>query len=489
MEPKSSFKRYALSLACCALLAACASPRGIEPVAQLATPHSYASKQSLAASQAQWPDLDWARALGGEELLSLVNEALRDNPGLQAASARVTAARALAASARAATLPAVSASAAATRQRYTEHGLVPPPLAGSYQTDSQALLNFNYELDFWGKHEAALKSALAQGQVAEAERQSSRLILASAVARSWLQLARQHAQVELIDRQIATRDRLDQLMHLRFQAGLDARIDSEQARQQIAMLRVEQAQWQEAMALTRNQLAALLGQGPDRGLRIQPGQLPAPTQLALPAELPSGLLGRRPDVVAARWRVEAAQGEIDTARTQFYPSVNLAAFAGFSSFGLDNLLNSGSRVVGAGPALRLPIFEGGALRAQLQGRTSNYDAAVASYNQALTEALHDVADQVQALRGAQQQSLQMQQAEAAAEQAWKLAQAREHKGTSNMLPVLVAELNLLGQRRLDLDLQARRADLQVGLVKALGGGFDAQALGLAALPAVAKNTN
>ncbi len=488
-ESNSSIKRGVVAVAACLLLASCASQRGIQSTQHMADPQSYASSKTLAASQADWPTLDWAKSLGGDELMALVDEALRDNPSLQAARARVAAARALSESARAATLPNVSGQASATRQRFTEHGLFPPPLAGSYVTDSNVQLNLNYDFDFWGKHEAALKSALAQGQVAEAEQHSTRLVLASAVAKGWMQLARQNAQVELIGRQIAAREKLDHLTRLRFQAGLDARVDTEQARQQISMLRVEQAQWQEAMALTRNQLAALLGQGPDRGLSIQPGKLPEPAQLALPAQLPSGLLGRRPDVVAARWRVEAAQGDIDNARAQFYPSVNLAAFAGFSAFGLDNLLNAGSRTLGVGPAIRLPIFEGGALRAQLKGRTGNYDAAVASYNQALTDALHDVADQVQGLRGAEAQSRQLEQAGDAAEQAWRLAQAREKKGTSNMLPVLAAELNLLSQKRLELDLQARRADLQVGLVKALGGGFDAQALGLAAEPAMAKNSN
>lgn len=336
-QSKTSMKHSAMAVAACLLLASCASQRGIHTTQQMAAPQSYASSQTLAAKQADWPALNWARSLGGDELMALIDEALRDNPNLQAAQARVNAARALSESARAAALPTVNGQASATRQRFTENGLFPPPLGGSWVTDSGVQLNLNYDFDFWGKHEAALKSALAQGQVAQAEQYSSRLVLASAVAKGWMQLARQNAQVELIGRQIAARDKLDQLTKLRFKAGLDTRNDTEQARQQISMLRVEQAQWREAMALTRNQLAALLGQGPDRGLSIQPGKLPEPSQLALPAELPSGLLGRRPDVVAARWRVEAAQGDIANARAQFYPSVNLAAFAGFSAFGLNRL--------------------------------------------------------------------------------------------------------------------------------------------------------
>jgi NodT family efflux transporter outer membrane factor (OMF) lipoprotein len=185
------------------------------------------------------------------------------------------------------------------------------------------------------------------------------------------------------------------------------------------------------------------------------------------------LLGRRPDIAAARWRVEAAQGEIDSAKAQFYPNVNLVAFAGFSSLGLSNLLLSGSRIAGIGPAVRLPVFEGGALRAQLKGKTALYDGAVASYDQTLTEALHETADQVQSLRAADAQHADLELASKAAAQTLALAQQRQRVGTGNLLQVLAAESGWLQQRKLELDSRARLADLRVSLIKALGGGFDA----------------
>ncbi|WP_151447406.1 efflux transporter outer membrane subunit [Lacisediminimonas profundi] len=469
-------RQLALAAAATLVLSACASQDGIKPAASVASVADYASSALLPGGSGDWPALDWARSIGGSELQALVDEAVRDNPGLRAAAARVQAAAALADSARSARAPSIGAGASATYQRYTEHGLVPPALAGTYKTDSKVTLDFSYDFDFWGRHAAALRGALAQGRVAQAEQHSSRLILASAIARSWLQLARQQAQLDLGSRQLAAREKLEHLVRLRYAAGLDTRSDSEQARQQIAVLRAEQAQWREAMALTRNQLAALLGQGPDRGLRIAAGALPQASVLALPDALPAGLLGRRPEVVAARWRVEAAQGDIDVARAQFYPNVNLAAFAGVSSLGLSRLFDPGSQIIGIGPAIRLPVFEGGALRAQLKGRVAGYDAAVASYNQALTEALRDVADQVQSMRGAAEQAGQLLVASEAAQQAWHLAREREQKGTANMLPVLAGELAWLAQRKVEVELVARRAELQVGLIKALGGGFDARAL-------------
>jgi NodT family efflux transporter outer membrane factor (OMF) lipoprotein len=461
------------------LLTACASFKDIGSAAQVRNASDYATTATLPGQGGSWPDLNWVATIGGAPLQALIDEALAGNPGLQSAAARVAAAQAVAEAAGAASGPAAGASFDSTLQRYTENGLVPPQLAGKTRSDNRLTLNFSYDFDFWGKHAAELRAALSQGKAAEAEQYTSRLVLTSAIARGWLQLARQHAQLDLSEQQLAVRQKIDRLTRLRYKAGLDARIDNEQALQQLASLRAEQAQWQEAIALTRNQLAALMGQGPDRGQRIARPSLPQEAALALPDELPLTLLGRRPDIVAARWRVEASQGDIDAAKTLFYPNVNLAAFAGFSSLGLSNLLQSGSRIAGIGPAIRVPLFESGALRAQLKGKVAAYDTAVATYNQTLTDALREVADQVQSLRAADIQREQQRAATQAAANGLTLARQRERVGTTNMLPVLASENAWLAQRKVELDAAARRSDLRVSLIKALGGGFDSAAHNLA----------
>lgn len=462
------------------LLSSCASFKDIDSHAQQRAPADFAAATSLAAQGGSWPDLAWTESIGGAPLKALVDEALAGNPGLQAAAARVAAAQAVTQATGAAARPAFGASINSTYQRYSEHGLVPPPLGGQFKSDNQLTLNFAYDFDFWGRHAAELRAALSQGKAAEAEQHAARLILTSSIARAWVQLARQHAQLELTRQQLDVRQNIDRLTQLRVKAGLDSQTETQQTRQQLSSLRAEQAQWQEAIALTRNQLAALLGQGPDRGLQIARPVLPANASAALPDNLPLSLLGRRPDIVAARWRVEATLGNIEAAKTQFYPNVNLTAFAGVSSLGLSNLFSSGSAIIGAGPAIRIPLFESGVLRARLKGEVAGYDAAVAAYNQTLTDALRDVADQVQSLRAAADQSTHQQAATQAAANAVGLAQQRERVGTASMLPQLASEMTLLAQRKLDLDLQARRSELRIGLIKSLGGGFDAAALDLAA---------
>jgi NodT family efflux transporter outer membrane factor (OMF) lipoprotein len=426
----------------------------------------------------QWPDLSWAESVGGVPLQVLINEALADNPGLQVAAARVAAARALAQAASAAARPTVGAAFSSTYQRYSENYIFPPPLAGQFESDNQLTLNFSYDFDFWGKHAADLRAALSEGKAAEAEEYASHLVLTTAIARAWIQLASQYAQSDLTEQQLKLWQKIDHLTQLRLAAGLDTQTENQQARQQLAGLHAEQAQWQEAIELTRNQLGALSGQGPDRGQRIARPSMPPQAATVLPDALPLSLLGRRPDIVAARWRVEAAQGDIDRAKTQFYPNVNLIAFAGFSSLGLSNLLQAGSRTVGIGPAIRLPVFEGGSLQAQLKSKVAAYDAAVAAYNQVLTESLHEVADQVQSLRAAEIQNGHHVIATQAAAANLKLAQQRERVGTSNMLPVLSSEMAWLMQRKVELNGQARRTELRISLIKALGGGFDASTRGL-----------
>ena len=454
-------------------LAGCASFSGIGTHATLQPAAGFSTTLTLPDQGGSWPTAQWATEFGGPQLQALVDEALAGNPGLQVAAARVAAAQAAADATGATALPSVGGSFSATRQRYTENGVIPPPLAGAYKTDAQLALNFRYDFDFWGKNGAALRSALSQRKLSQAEQYNARLVLATAVARSWLQLGRSSMQYDLVSQQLQTRDALDRLTRQRLAAGLDTQSDTQFSLQQAATLRVEQAQWQEAIALSRNQLAALLGSGPDRGLTIERPILPTPSATLLPSSLPLTLLGRRPDIVAARWRIEAAQGQIDYAKAQFYPNIDIMAFAGFSSLGLSNLVQSSSRIVGIGPAIRLPIFEGGALRAQLSSQVAGYDGAVASYNQSLTEALHDVADQVQSLRIAEVQASNQQQATAAAMRTLTLAQQRRRVGTINQLQLLASEGALQLQRRAEFDTQARRLDLRVGLIKALGGGFDA----------------
>ena len=203
--------------------------------------------------------------------------------------------------------------------------------------------------------------------------------------------------------------------------------------------------------------------------------LPDAARVALPSVLPADLLGRRADVTAARWRIEAATQGVQVAKAQFYPNVNLNLFAGLASIGLGNLVESGSRQYGVGPAIHLPIFDGGSLRANLSARSADVDGAVAAYNGAVLEAVRDTADQLSSLQSLARQRVEQTQAQTAVESAYDLAKQRYGAGLSGYLTLLNAESAVLAQRRQAVDLQARTLSTQVNLIRAVGGGFEVDA--------------
>ena len=193
--------------------------------------------------------------------------------------------------------------------------------------------------------------------------------------------------------------------------------------------------------------------------------------VTLPSTVPAELLGRRPDLVAQRWRVESANKDIAVAKAEFYPNVNLIAFIGLQSIGPSGFFSAASRTMGVGPAVTLPIFEGGRLRANLAGKNAAYDIAVEEYNQALVAALRDVVDQLASFRSVAAQRVEQKQALASAQEAYDLALLRYREGLGNYLQVLSAESPLLQQQSLEADLRARQLALAIELTRALGGGY------------------
>lgn len=458
------------ALAAALTLAGCASFSGIEPQARLRSAESVTPAAASPGVPAVAPQ--WWKAFGDAQLDTLVDQALAGSPTLKVAQARVDRARAVLEVANAATMPQANASLNAMRQRYTETGAVPPPLAGAVLNSGTLQLGASWEIDFFGKYRQALEAALGGARASQAEVDAARVLLASQVARGYFQLARTNDQLQVAQRSLAQREEQLGLVRDRVRAGLDTALELRQsegalpeARQQIEALR-EQAE------LTRNALAALVGQ-PD--LRIEPRSLAQARPAAVPDTLPADLLARRADITAARWRVEAATHDVASAKAQFYPNVNLAAFVGLSSIGLSNLLKSESLQWGVGPALNLPVFDAGRLRANLRGKTADLDLAVESYNGALLDAVRDAADQVASSRSIARQQAEQRQAQQAAESAYEIAVQRYGAGLGTYLNVLSAETAVLNQRRLAVDLAGRALDTQVQLMRALGGGFEPDA--------------
>ena len=461
-------------------LAGCADMSGIAPQASLRGAASLglgtAAEPASAPVEAQW----W-RGFGDETLNGLVEQALRDSPNLRLAQARLARAQAASDVAQAATGPQVGGQLDLTRQRYTANGAVPPPLAGAITNSGTAQLAGSWELDFFGKNRAALEAALGSARAAQADAQAARVLLASQVARTYFQLLRLNEQQAVARRALAQREETLRLVRDRVNAGLDTRLELRQSEGGLPEARLQLEAVQEQMALTRNALQALIGQPNSDAALVLPAQSAIKKVALAPANavIPADLLGRRADVAAARWRVEASSQDVANAKTQFYPNINLVGFAGFSSIGLGQLLDAGSRQWGVGPALRLPIFESGRLRANLRGRTADLDAAVESYNMAVIDAVREVADQLASSQAIGRQQTEQQAAQEAAESAYDIAVQRYKAGLGNYLNVLTAETSVLAQRRLGIDLAGRALETQVALARALGGGYAPEPLPVA----------
>lgn len=456
------------------LMNGCADYRGINSKAELREPDSFATQKTFAAAAGDWPTDKWWLQFNDAQLNALIDEALAHDPALDIAAARIKEAQAYTGVARSALYPEITGSGDISYQHFSENGLFPPPFGGSSEFNNTLRLNGSYELDFWGKNRASVRAAVSQQRATEAEQQSVILLLTSNIATTYIELDRLFAQRDVVAQSLQQHEKIFSLTQQRLDAGIDNRADLKQAESQLPVLRGQLAQIDEAIGSTRNTLAALLGAGPDRGLQIQRPQLSiAQAEVKLPANLPVNLLGRRPDVVAARWLAESAQQQADVAKALFYPNVSITGYIGYSSLGLDNLTKSSSEEYGIGPAIRLPIFAGGRLRQNLKSKYAAYDSAVAMYNATLTLALRDVANQLNALQWLQTRQREQQNATQIARTALDLATQRYQAGLGNYLSVLNAETIVLTQDQLGTELNARAFNLQIKLITALGGGFDA----------------
>jgi NodT family efflux transporter outer membrane factor (OMF) lipoprotein len=455
----------------CALLVSCASVPKSETPAQARPLAQYTWERSFEAPAGEWPTRAWWTAFNDPQLDRLVAEALGNAPTIAMADARLRQARSRAQAAGSALWPELSATLGAQDEKLTYNGIFPADVVPhGYNWMGNASLDLGWEVDFWGKNRKALAAAVSQAKAAQADAAAARLLLAVAVVRSYVQLQGFALQREIAGDALRNRQESEALVRRRVAEGLDSAANLEQASARVRLAEALVAEVDESVRLTRNALAALLGAGPDRGLDVELPKLSAHRALALPSHLEADLLGRKPEIVAARWRAEAAAARVGVARAAFYPNVNLLAFIGYQSLGLENLTNKGSDVGSVGAAIHLPVFEGGRLRAAYGAARAEYDLAVASYNEAVTQSLREIADAIQSLQALKTRLSATEAALARSTRAYELARMRYEGGLSDFQSVLTAEDALLATRNADNALRTRGYALDVDLVRALGGG-------------------
>lgn len=467
--------RRAAALVAALLLSGCVTPPKLGSKPEMMAPQGVEAQRALASAQApaQWPRAEWWRSVNDPQLAQLIDEALKGSPDIAISQARLARARGLAVQAGAGLGPGfdVTAEAPFIKQSYN-NGFPAEFVPHGYNDTGRATLNFSWDLDLWGGRHAYKRAAISDEQAARVEADAARLTLATTIATAYADLAQLFADRDVSAAALDVRSKSFDLVNQRVTEGLDTQAEARQAEAAAKSATADVAAIDEEISLRRNQIAALLGAGPDRGLAIAPPRSGIAFGQSVPADLALDLVGRRPDIIAARLRAEGASKRIDTARAAFYPNINLSAFIGLQSLGLDNLTKKGSDIGQFGPAISLPLFSSSSITGTYRTARADYDEAVARYNQTLIQAVREVADAAASQRALGTRLDASRAALAASEDAYRLAGLRYRGGLSTYLNLLDAEDRLLASRRAVADLEARRFALDVSLVRALGGGFE-----------------
>ncbi|WP_266181626.1 efflux transporter outer membrane subunit [Dyella humicola] len=424
-------------------------------------------------TRAGWPDANWWRQYNDPQLDTLIEMAMKGSPDIAQARSRVDSAQqSIRATAAQAGL-SVNGSGQFERQRLSETGLIPPKFLGfTWYNQADLGVQAQYDFDWWGKKRDTIESAVDQAHAAEAQHSAAALAIQSNVADTYFGWLADEARIDIARQAVQTQEQLVHIAELRVHQGVDLPDTAQSARAQLAASREMLVTIESSAKIRVAALASLVGVAPADLPPLQPRALPA-FDSGLPDNVGVDLMARRPDIAASRWQVESALRQTDVARAEFFPDISISAMAGLSSLDMDKFFSSGSRVFALTPAVHLPIFTGGLLKANYGVSKAQLDAAVAQYNSTVLSAARDVSTQsltAQQLAGRRHE----QQAQIDAnERLVAAAQARARQGVRDIRETLGAKAQLLQQRDNALSLQAQALSTDLALIKALGGGYRA----------------
>lgn len=424
-------------------------------------------------TRAGWPAAQWWRQYDDPQLDELMTRALQNSPDLALAQSRVQNAEQSARLAAAQLGLTVNGNAQVARQRLSDHGFIPSQFLGfSWYNQADLGVQLQYDFDWWGKKRAVVESALDQARAAQAQRSAAALAIQYAVADTYFSWLADHVRLKLSDQLLATQEQFAHIAGLRVAHGVDLPDEVQNAKVRVAQVREMRAALEGSAQIRLAALAALLGVGPAELPQLQPRPLPH-VESGVPTNVSLDLMARRPDIAASRWQVEAALKNTDAARAEFFPDISISALAGLSSIDLGKLLTYGSRTFALTPALHLPIFNGGSLKANYGVSKAQLDSAIAQYNATVLTAAREVAMQSLTARQLAARGHQQNAQLAAVKQLLSNAKARERQGVRDARERLAAQAQLLQQRDAAAQLQAQAISTDLTLIKALGGGYHA----------------
>jgi outer membrane protein, multidrug efflux system len=426
----------------------------------------------LGSADGTWPTADWWKQYRDPTLERLIEMALENSPTLASAHARFESARQAVRIASAAAGANVQASGDTSRARLSDNGLFPPPLLGfTWYNLSDLGLQASYTFDWWGKQRDAVEAAMDQAHAAQAERSAAALMLESSVADTYFGWQADQSRLALAREHEATVRREGAIAAARVRAELDPGDELNRSAAALAATREQIAALEGSATLRVVALAALIGRSSAELPALAAQPLPA-IQAALPDDVRIDLIARRADITASRWRVEAAEKNRDSARAEFFPDVSINALIGVQSVDVTRLLEYGSRVPSVSAAIHLPLFDAGRLKARYGAAQADVNSAVTSYQDAVVSAARDVATQASTLAQISAQRAQRAVELGAALELKASAAARVRQGVDDPRIELTATESWIEQRDALLQLEAAAVSADIGLKRALGGGYE-----------------
>jgi len=449
------------------LLSACAFfPRQAFPE-QAAKPIN-ALEPKLAA-QANPIEDAWWKAFGDAQLDQLVELGLKHSPSLDTSGARIVAAQAMLETERAAFIPQVSVGGQVDRQQLSQNYIFVPgmPIYTGYGLANASL---NWSLDIWGKQKKYFDAAKNQVLVAQANYKASELLLSTTIVRVYFDYDHMIQAQSLYSRELEIRKNLLRIAIERQRAGLSDTIAVNQRKVELESAQANVNQANLSVRMMQHQLAALVQEGPSWGESLKAPSIQA-TKLSLPEVIPSDLLERRPDLQALLSQIDVAKLQLDGAKLEYLPDINLAGFIGVQSFGLSQMFSSRSQQFSIGPAINLPIFDGGLIDANITGKEANRNQAIASYQEQLVQALREVADGIGSVKSTQANYQSFANAELTAKRNFEITRSRSEVGIASKETTLTVEQAYLMQGQNFADAKTKMLTANVVLVQALGGSY------------------
>jgi NodT family efflux transporter outer membrane factor (OMF) lipoprotein len=422
----------------------------------------------------------WWTLFDDATLNALEDKVAAANQDLKAAFARLAQARAAVRLARADYFPSVTVGSGLARTRQSSNGPRFSSAAPQIYNDYTLEADVSYEIDVWGRVRSALDAARAQAQASAADLAAVDLATHAELAVDYFMLRGTDASIALLDQTVAAYARALALTEDRYRGGIAAVADVDQAQTQLETARTQTAEQRLLRAQLEHAIAVLVGEAAP-AFHIEPLPLTAEPP-ALDPGAPSALLERRPDIAAAERRVAAANAEIGVARAAWFPVFGFQASAGLESAHAASWLDAPSRLWSLGPSATLTLFDGGRRHAISQQARAVYDETVADYRSTVLNAYREVEDNLAAQRQLAQETASQTAAVAAARRSLTQAENRYRGGIATYLEVVAAQSALLQAQLSALNIQTRRFNTAVLLVKALGGGWSRAELASAAAP-------